>query len=213
MNTSTFSSWTNSRLDFNSKNLARLFPTDQSMVVVIDDRADVWGNISNLVKVVPCKFHSRYEFGEIVNLAPDDFFIGIGDINSSYLPPQPSGSTTPSLTSDGSSQASASPEPSTPDESATAQSKLLDQVSEERPLAKLQAQLEEESGTQIENEHQGNDGRDPPAVQEAVNGTQTEPTSSPKAQSRRKPLLTNNDNELQRIKGVSYPVTRPRLRS
>lgn len=37
-----------------SKSLVRLFPTDQSMVVVIDDRADVWGDCPNLVKVVPC---------------------------------------------------------------------------------------------------------------------------------------------------------------
>lgn len=42
-------------LDFTSKNLKRLFPTDQSMVVVIDDRQDVWGDCPNLVKVVPCK--------------------------------------------------------------------------------------------------------------------------------------------------------------
>ncbi|ORX40742.1 hypothetical protein BD324DRAFT_611918 [Kockovaella imperatae] len=49
---------------FSSKSLKRLFPTDQSMVVVIDDRADVWGEIPNLVKVVPY-----------------DFFIGVGDIN------------------------------------------------------------------------------------------------------------------------------------
>lgn len=41
--------------DFTSKNLKRLFPTDQSMVVVIDDRQDVWGDCPNLVKVVPCK--------------------------------------------------------------------------------------------------------------------------------------------------------------
>lgn len=40
---------------FSSKNLKRLFPTDQSMVVVIDDRSDVWADIPNLVKVVPCK--------------------------------------------------------------------------------------------------------------------------------------------------------------
>lgn len=42
---------------FSSKNLKRLFPTDQSMVVVIDDRSDVWGDIPNLVKVVPCELH------------------------------------------------------------------------------------------------------------------------------------------------------------
>jgi RNA polymerase II subunit A-like phosphatase len=47
-------------VDFTSKNLKRLFPTDQSMVVVIDDRQDVWGDCPNLLKVVPCKlFYSR----------------------------------------------------------------------------------------------------------------------------------------------------------
>ncbi|RDW68012.1 hypothetical protein BP6252_09408 [Coleophoma cylindrospora] len=53
-----------------AKSLARLFPVDTKMVVIIDDRADVWpNNRSNLIKVVPY-----------------DFFLGIGDINSSFLP-------------------------------------------------------------------------------------------------------------------------------
>ena len=44
------------------KSLDRLFPTDQSMVVIIDDRADVWsGGLQfwspNLIKVVPCALH------------------------------------------------------------------------------------------------------------------------------------------------------------
>lgn len=51
------------------KNLKRLFPVDQSMVVIIDDRGDVWQWEANLLKVVPY-----------------DFFVGIGDINSSFLP-------------------------------------------------------------------------------------------------------------------------------
>lgn len=51
------------------KNLKRLFPVDQSMVVIIDDRGDVWQWESNLIKVIPY-----------------DFFVGIGDINSSFLP-------------------------------------------------------------------------------------------------------------------------------
>lgn len=51
------------------KNLKRLFPVDQSMVVIIDDRGDVWQWENNLIKVVPY-----------------DFFVGIGDINSSFLP-------------------------------------------------------------------------------------------------------------------------------
>lgn len=49
------------------KNLKRLFPVDQSMVVIIDDRGDVWQWENNLIKVVPY-----------------DFFVGIGDINSSF---------------------------------------------------------------------------------------------------------------------------------
>lgn len=51
------------------KSLQRLFPVDTSMVVVIDDRGDVWNWSSNLIKVIPY-----------------DFFLGIGDINSSFLP-------------------------------------------------------------------------------------------------------------------------------
>ncbi|CAG8690432.1 14245_t:CDS:10, partial [Acaulospora morrowiae] len=46
------------------KNIRRLFPCNDSMVVVIDDRADVWGWSPNLIKVHPY-----------------DFFVGIGDIN------------------------------------------------------------------------------------------------------------------------------------
>lgn len=52
-----------------AKNLQRLFPVDTKMVVIIDDRGDVWRWIPNLVKV-----------------SPYDFFVGIGDINSSFLP-------------------------------------------------------------------------------------------------------------------------------
>lgn len=51
------------------KSLQRLFPVDTKMVVIIDDRGDVWKWSDNLVKV-----------------RPYDFFVGIGDINSSFLP-------------------------------------------------------------------------------------------------------------------------------
>ncbi|KAJ3326879.1 Carboxy-terminal domain (CTD) phosphatase, partial [Gonapodya sp. JEL0774] len=50
---------------FTAKSLLRLFPFDQSMVAVVDDRADVWNWSQNLIKIRP------YEF-----------FLGIGDINS-----------------------------------------------------------------------------------------------------------------------------------
>jgi RNA polymerase II subunit A-like phosphatase len=51
------------------KSLQRLFPIDTKMVVIIDDRGDVWKWSENLVKV-----------------RPYDFFVGIGDINSMFLP-------------------------------------------------------------------------------------------------------------------------------
>lgn len=54
------------------KNLKRLFPVDTKMVVIIDDRGDVWQWSQNLIKVTPY-----------------DFFVGIGDINSSFLPKRP----------------------------------------------------------------------------------------------------------------------------
>jgi RNA polymerase II subunit A-like phosphatase len=53
------------------KALKRLFPMDTSMVVIIDDRGDVWNWSPNLIKV------NAY-----------DFFVGVGDINSSFLPKQ-----------------------------------------------------------------------------------------------------------------------------
>lgn len=37
------------------KSLSRLFPMDTSMVVIIDDRGDVWQWSPNLIKVIPCK--------------------------------------------------------------------------------------------------------------------------------------------------------------
>lgn len=38
------------------KSLTRLFPMDTSMVVIIDDRGDVWQWSPNLIKVIPCEF-------------------------------------------------------------------------------------------------------------------------------------------------------------
>ncbi|KAL9029548.1 MAG: hypothetical protein Q9196_002228 [Gyalolechia fulgens] len=55
-----------------AKNLQRLFPVDTKMVLIIDDRGDVWKWNENLIKVTPY-----------------DFFVGIGDINSSFLPKKP----------------------------------------------------------------------------------------------------------------------------
>lgn len=52
-----------------AKNLTRIFPVDTKMVVIIDDRADVWKWSPNLLRVTAF-----------------DFFVGIGDINAGFLP-------------------------------------------------------------------------------------------------------------------------------
>jgi hypothetical protein len=49
----------------NRKKLERIFPTDDRMVLVIDDRCDVWPGCKNLIQV------PAY-----------NFFVGTGDINS-----------------------------------------------------------------------------------------------------------------------------------
>jgi RNA polymerase II subunit A-like phosphatase len=51
------------------KRLERLFPSNTSKVVILDDRADVWSFSPNLIQIKP------YEY-----------FVGIGDINSPFLP-------------------------------------------------------------------------------------------------------------------------------
>ena len=63
-----------------AKNLQRLFPVDTKMVVIIDDRGDVWKWSPNLIKVTPY-----------------DFFVGIGDINSSFLPKKPGPKPSPKV--------------------------------------------------------------------------------------------------------------------
>jgi RNA polymerase II subunit A-like phosphatase len=52
------------------KSVGRLFPVDTNMVVIMDDRGDVWQWCANLIRVPPF-----------------EFFLGTGDINSSFLAP------------------------------------------------------------------------------------------------------------------------------
>ncbi|OZJ04456.1 hypothetical protein BZG36_02785 [Bifiguratus adelaidae] len=65
------------------KSIQRLFPCDQSMVVIIDDRSDIWNWSPNLIEVQPY-----------------DFFLGSGDINSAFLPKKDSTSKRPREDSD-----------------------------------------------------------------------------------------------------------------
>lgn len=53
------------------KSLQRLFPCDTSMVVIIDDRADVWEWSPNLVKVVPCKRLRKHLLDTMLTISLD----------------------------------------------------------------------------------------------------------------------------------------------
>ncbi|KAF9245912.1 hypothetical protein BU15DRAFT_70971 [Melanogaster broomeanus] len=166
------------------KSLQRLFPCDTSMVVIIDDRADVWEWSPNLIKVIPY-----------------DFFVGIGDINSAFLPKveplapavhTPTLATPPIATT--SVVASSSPSPlAVPEEQERAENEskaLLTQNSlaleaqvEERPLAKKQEELQDET--------------------DAVTPTEKLKTDHP-----RKALLKSDDVELRRVRELLEEVHR-----
>lgn len=54
------------------------------MVVVLDDRSDVWSFSPNLIRIKPCKYPIYIEKVEqyLTHTGIDEFFIGIGDINN-----------------------------------------------------------------------------------------------------------------------------------
>ncbi|KAB5533397.1 RNA polymerase II subunit A C-terminal domain phosphatase [Coniochaeta sp. 2T2.1] len=141
-----------------AKDLQRLFPMNTNMVVIIDDRADVWPrNRPNLIKVVPY-----------------DFFKGIGDINSSFLPKRedllatPAAAASPGLAKNGTegskddataANGDKSDKPSALQELVTLtgadnpdvtkrqieqQARELEKQIQERPLLHLQEQLDKE---------------------------------------------------------------------
>ncbi|KIJ57127.1 hypothetical protein M422DRAFT_198518 [Sphaerobolus stellatus SS14] len=194
------------------KSLQRLFPCDTSMVVIIDDRADVWEWSPNLLKV-----------------RPYDFFVGIGDINSAFLPKTaplvPSTPTTPAATP-------SSPPEVTEDAQAEADAQELALQSqqtierivaevEERPLAKKQEQLEEddpeEDGVEKESVEKDGDKKEDDKKPE-INGEKKEDAEEskpeePKPQQphphhhhHRKALLKNDDTELVRLANLLEEV-------
>ncbi|CAL1694574.1 unnamed protein product [Somion occarium] len=218
------------------KSLQRLFPSDQSMVVIIDDRADVWEWSPNLVKVIPY-----------------DFFVGIGDINSAFLPklepltpmlspPEPISPSPPApispedaespevaedvetdviSTSENVVVAINTPSEQEDEEDAIRKSEILirnhqalDAQVEERPLAKKQEALLEEaaaatsppSGLGIN----GN-GSHPPVNGEDSNLPAAAATAGPSPKKEkvvRKALLKNDDTELTRVQEILEEVHR-----
>lgn len=87
-----------------AKNLKRLFPVDSKMVVIIDDRGDVWNWSPNLIKV-----------------SAFDFFVGIGDINSSFLPKRPGVEAKPAKPANVEKTPSETPDDSSNDSETTAE--------------------------------------------------------------------------------------------
>ena len=174
------------------------------MVVVIDDRSDVWGDIANLVKVVPY-----------------DFFLGIGDINSSFLPPNPNKPLAEAPRPAKSSPSSSSKSSPAPEAGSDAveeevedvgakQQKALDDLSKDRPLAKLQEKLDAEAEAEAATEIKGSGAEMPSQADgetaEGTNGQEKDklvvgpvPSSPLKP---RKPLLNPNDDELDRVSKV-----------
>lgn len=177
----------------------------------------------------------------------DDFFVGIGDINSAHLPKLPdptvtpssivmnstisrlpSSSVSPSSTTvlsprSGSDLNQPSPDVEAADEAAIAtsdatnrvlsraQSRVIEAVVEERPLARMQEQLDHEndaeeavgsSPTRKENGEQDKD-----AISTSENGTDHVSggavATKLKSKTRHKMLLHNVDQELSRISAVS----------
>ncbi|GJE86193.1 RNA polymerase II subunit A C-terminal domain phosphatase [Phanerochaete sordida] len=200
------------------KSLQRLFPCDQSMVVIIDDRADVWEWSPNLVKVVPF-----------------EFFVGIGDINSAFLPKQvpltpvpqaPSAPGIPPAAPESPSDTAVTSIPNDVTEEELVEiektailarnADALDAQMEERPLAKKQEELQEEED-QEEEEAEKKESESPEPTTNGdtkgdtpkpANGVEVEKPSTPHKHHHRKALLKNSDTELLRVQRILEEVHR-----
>ena len=174
------------------------------MVVVIDDRQDVWGDCPNLLKVVPCKLSCPERNDELT--MQDEFFDGIGDINGTFLPPTPKApSTTPPApgSSDTSPTSTTEVEATSEEDGLLLQQKLMDDVSEARPLAKLQEQLESDhERSPVAGEGSGSIEGGDGASTDNKPDDQNPPAQAVRP---RKPLLNNIDNELDRLSHVGPP--------
>ncbi|EPQ60326.1 hypothetical protein GLOTRDRAFT_118635 [Gloeophyllum trabeum ATCC 11539] len=208
------------------KSLQRLFPCDTSMVVIIDDRADVWEWCPNLIKVVPY-----------------DFFVGIGDINSTFLPklnalaaamiPSPSpgaaavvppptvasvdirsslSSPSPTLAASSPATSTSSTLPPSPDEEReeltktaliTQNSLALEAQLEDRPLAKKQEELQ---STEDENATEGEPRSRESTTPEAAPEEEPDNAVAKQPKAARKALLRNDDYELQRVQQLLEEV-------
>lgn len=186
-----------------AKNLTRLFPVDTRMVVIIDDRGDVWKWSPNLIRV-----------------SAFDFFVGIGDINAGFLPktqdipPPPKSDIKPTTngtsengehTADGEAaeeantptdttalqQVVAMNDPTMQEVQTKAQEETIASQLERKPLLKLQQKLDEKDGVDTT----------APTESSATQNTDSDSSSdsespSPTKAKARHSILKNDDEEL-----------------
>ena len=201
-----------------AKNLERLFPVDTKMVVIIDDRGDVWKWSANLVRVTPF-----------------DFFVGIGDINSSFLPkkqeiqstpaPEPpkekeaekthqevatNGEVSSTVAEDGTSSIQegtsalehliamgGSDDPAVRELQTKGQEEIISSQLEDKPLLKMQQQQDEmdkvEAGTDGQTQTNGEPQHTQATESDSDSSDSDTSQSKPKA---RHSILKNDDEEL-----------------
>ena len=202
-----------------AKHLERLFPVDTKMVVIIDDRGDVWKWSANLIRVTPF-----------------DFFVGIGDINSSFLPKKQEIQATPtqevpetkeekkpeekSTTNGDSSTAVAEDGTSSIQEGTSAlehliamgggddpavrelqtkgQEEIISSQLEEKPLLKMQQQLDERDNAEAVTDPapQTNGEAQPTQTTETESDSSESSEGSQSKQKARHSVLRNDDEEL-----------------
>ncbi|KAM7196251.1 carboxy-terminal domain phosphatase [Naviculisporaceae sp. PSN 640] len=136
-----------------AKSLQRLFPVSTDMVLIIDDRADVWpNNRPNLIKV-----------------SPYEFFKGIGDINSSFLPKRQDLLTDTAAPADTNGKAAKVPKETIADSPAITQLQIeeqertLEKQIKDRPLQVLQEKLDKEDEEAEKASTPSEDGEDTPS--------------------------------------------------
>ncbi|TPX58432.1 hypothetical protein PhCBS80983_g03118 [Powellomyces hirtus] len=164
----------------NFKSIQRLFPSDQSMVVIVDDRSDIWRWSPNLYKILPF-----------------NFFVGTGDINAPRLPPSGPPRSGPVLPV---SQLVAEP-PDDDDEKSVeekdlsddVQHQFLDDLEKTRPLEKISEELEEEGDRNTDAMEV-----DTPAADSATDNVKPK-TPTKELSPRRRTVLVDNDRELDRV--------------
>ena len=166
-----------------AKDLQRLFPVSTHMVAIIDDRSDVWPrNRPNLIKV-----------------SPYEFFKGIGDINSSFLPKRQdllSSDTPPNGVSNNKAPkaqvaakaakvdaaAAGSDDPTVRQSQVEEQERAFEKQINDRPLQLLQEKLDRE------------DEEAEKATVQSDDGSESRSSSPP---SQRHRALQDDDNELE----------------